>query len=96
MGGSLDMVRAILKEEGFAGLFAGNLHTHRRDFMLSTGRDGNVHCAVDVSVSSCAKPRHSCQLKPSSECLSLSSYIGLKWTQFYSWRVREETVENLG
>lgn len=26
MGGSLDMVRAILKEEGFAGLFAGRCH----------------------------------------------------------------------
>lgn len=25
MGGSLDMVRAILKEEGFAGLFAGTM-----------------------------------------------------------------------
>lgn len=29
MGGSLDMVRTILKEEGLSGLFAGNLYTVR-------------------------------------------------------------------
>lgn len=43
MGGSLDMVRAILKEEGLQGLFAGAVHMVHR-------KKGGVACHILVYI----------------------------------------------